>query len=821
MKRFVTIMFAALALAGVCGAAWAGGGGSKARPTGQKQEKAPAANGVHVDFTLNDKPVTVTVSGRVTDATTGRPIANAWVRGMVFVVKYMAGDGIFDPTKWEKLSRAEAQTDRSGRYALTFTTSLTVSGWSKGKDSVGLGIGADGYESRPLWVKPNVTPDKLDFTGVDIPLRRGRHMTGSVVDESGRPVEGAMVSGGGGGSGSEQFICASGRTFTDAAGAFSMWVARTDTSNYGAPRYLEISKPGIGFLYVLPLDKDDLGKLTLPRGAAAAGRVVDTSGNGVADCGVLFAAYWSRPIRTKTDANGYYRLEGLQGVPSLTDMRMRLSGYHKDYSAVFSVWARMDPQSPLLEAPSYRFTPEDGKTFTGPDLVIGRPGISGTVIATNPNFNLKGLDVALDGEMGPRAEVDEKGQFTLPDFPTPGMHRLTAYYHNRGDAHVGTVLIEAAAGKALEGIQLPLYPLAEAKVQFIDARGNPVEGIKVSARSTLDDGAYSGFGGTSDASGQTSVFLWPGARLYVSGWDPDKKLFCSEYPVVTPAPLEALGYRITMVAPSAIKGRLTTGGRPIPDRDFRVWIHYADDDEGFKLVHTDAGGRFETLFEVRPGVAKLTVESDSEDYLGSTKTSLEIAPGQTLDFGDISLQPRRLFTVHGTVIPSKTYTDTLGGFVVFWNPDRPHTDGTDAKGEFDVGCVPEGRHRFSAYLRFGPASKLMSDLGHADVYVGSDIKNLQVRLDPMATVNVEIVNEAGEPLFGMYPAAWTSPDPGGAHMEGRECDVLGKAILYVTPDKPQFVGAIDPMGQYSVKEHKEVNLKPGEISDAVVVMKHN
>jgi len=77
--------------------------------------------GVDLQFSVQADPVTVSVSGKVTDKRSGQPIADALVRGHVFLWKYRG------PELNEKAAYLETRTDANGLYTLEFATSLTVS----------------------------------------------------------------------------------------------------------------------------------------------------------------------------------------------------------------------------------------------------------------------------------------------------------------------------------------------------------------------------------------------------------------------------------------------------------------------------------------------------------------------------------------------------------------------------------------------------------------------------------------------------------------------------------------------------------------------
>ncbi|UCD29382.1 MAG: carboxypeptidase regulatory-like domain-containing protein, partial [Planctomycetota bacterium] len=138
--------------------------------------------GAHLRFSLgkaaDEKSYTVTVSGKVTDAATGKPIADALVRGHIVAWRHRGPD-LFD-----KCPYIEIRSDQNGMYSMEFVTPLTTSGAMKGKDGICVYASAPGYEHRPVYVRPRVTPDKTNYTNIDIVLQHGKLVKGKIVDQN-------------------------------------------------------------------------------------------------------------------------------------------------------------------------------------------------------------------------------------------------------------------------------------------------------------------------------------------------------------------------------------------------------------------------------------------------------------------------------------------------------------------------------------------------------------------------------------------------------------------------------------------------------------
>ena len=115
-------------------------------------------------------PDRVTVFGRVLDADTGEPVKNFIVQG-----------GRFDPEKPGEYSWGYSENrSQSERFSATVQ-------WNKGWTAR---ILADGYLPQPLITQP---PRGKKLVEVTIRLRRGRLVTGRVLDHDGKPVHEAAV----------------------------------------------------------------------------------------------------------------------------------------------------------------------------------------------------------------------------------------------------------------------------------------------------------------------------------------------------------------------------------------------------------------------------------------------------------------------------------------------------------------------------------------------------------------------------------------------------------------------------------------------------
>jgi len=595
---------------------------------------AGGKTGVDLQFSLQADPVAVSVSGKVTDKNTGEPIADALVRGHVFLWKYQG------PELNERAAYLETRTDAKGLYTLEFVTSLTVSGPMKGRDGLCVYVGAPGYETLPQYARPDVTAENAKYDNFDFALDEGQRISGVVVDQEMHPIDGAVVRLQGGENGDWDFFGATGQTKTDGAGKFELWISK------GRGRWLNITKPRYGTSFFWDyLEKSDMGALVLTRGGSIMDRILGPDGKGMANCEVSIRRYPCGLIdKVLTNAEGNYVLQGVPGDPSLIEFLKRKNGTCTEEEARCDVYTRLDPEAPLAKVPTYKILVKDGETVTGPNLTVGaNTTVSGRLVASNHTYGLGGLLVRLDGDWGTMVEADADGNFRFP-FVLPGKHRLTAYLpHNlRYDRGIGQAQIEVEPGKSLADVQIELADLAELRVQYLDADGNPLEGITAGATwSQSGDGGWTE-GTYSDKDGWAVLYLYPDETQYVRGFDHSSRsgMFVTETPEkVYPKAGQILdSLRITMLPCARLHGRLVDDkSLPLTEREALCTLAFADGVQWKEGVRTDTEGRFD-LNRLTPGFATLSVEMDSILFKDVIAEPFELKPGQTRDLGSVALK---------------------------------------------------------------------------------------------------------------------------------------------------------------------------------------
>ncbi|MHC4618228.1 MAG: carboxypeptidase-like regulatory domain-containing protein [Planctomycetota bacterium] len=603
---------------------------------GINQTIAAENGGVHLRFSL--KTAVVTVSGMVTDKESGEPIANALVRGHVVIWRYRG------PDLFEKCPYQETTTDADGRYELQFITALTTSGPTKGDDGLCVYVSAPGHETMPKYGKAKVTPKNTEYRDFNFELGPGKLVKGTVLDERGDPVEGALVRVQTGQNGDWNFFGALGKTVTSEGGRFEVWMAPDNPyvrRRISPRRWLCVSKLGCGTgLFWDLFSADDMGTLVLPPGGSISGTVVGGDGRAVTDCEVSVRGYPCGLIdRVLTGQDGRYVLSGIRGDPSIVEFYTRKNNRYKDGWGKVTVHARLAPEMKLQNVPQYEIMAQDGKTITGPDLMVATDtSASGRLTASKATFGLGGLMVRLDYSWDNMVEADSEGNFRFP-FVSAGSHRLTAYLpHNlRYDRGIGHIDIQVEPGIPLENLQIRLEDLAELRVQYLDDGGYPLPGITAGATWSKSGGGAWTEGTKSDKDGWAVLYLYPGRVQYVRGFDHAGNLVAEGFAEVKPQPGQVMeNLRIVMVPTAAIRGRLLDEkNQPLSQAVLLCKLDFAAGGRKRHHISTDASGCFQ-MDRLAPGIVTLSVERDS--VLFNDVLSFVLDPGQTRDLGDVPLK---------------------------------------------------------------------------------------------------------------------------------------------------------------------------------------
>ena len=729
----------------------------------------------------------------------------------------------------------ETTTNQNGEYRLQFHTPLTLTGPRTGKDTLCVDAGAAGYETRPDYAPESVNPKRTEYKNFDFKLEKGKLIRGTVVDEQNQPIAGARVSVHLNDNGDWVYFCSRGVTTTAPDGKFQLYCS-TDSDVLGPTAWLQVDKPNVGVSFICGFQnkgrQGDLGTLVLRQGSEVHGRIMDADGQGVPNCEV----HWSWMSRSRgqarTGSDGRYILAGVTRLETIkefleTQDKLSTSLFHRkrdmnlELLAKIQVYALPDSPKAQLELPTCKLLAPGEKSVNAPDLVFGKTAsASGTLIPARSSPALKGLMVRLDENWNQMAEADAEGKFFFPSVPE-GKHRLTVYLPTnlRYDRGIGRTEINVQPQQKLAGLTIQLDELAEARLQILDAHGDPLEGITAAA--TWNRAGTGGWteGTRSGSDGWAVLYLYPGDTQYVRGMDMDaQKLVADGFVEVKPKTGEVIdNLRVTMVPVARITMRvIDEQQQPVKGKVLEGMIDYADGTQRAERVKTDTQGRVE-IRNVTPGAVKVSLKTLPLELSGAIDQLTEIKPDEVKDMGALTLKPVQFGQLKGRLAGSPSFAN-LEGFKIRmdlneWQPLVP----TDAQGNFSLEKVPAGKHRLTAYLPFN----LRTDrgVGHVAVEVkGGSLENVILPLETLATVHLKIQDPVGTPLEGISAAAWWSKDHSGVFTEGSKSDKEGRASLFLYPDEQQYLGAHDWNGVFNLKAHHAIKLKPGEAKEYTVIM---
>jgi hypothetical protein len=645
---------------------------------------ASEKEGVHLKFSLEAKPVTVTVSGQVTDKNSGEPIANALVRGHVVIWKHKGPD-LFDKCPYQQTT-----TDSGGSYSLRFVAPLTVAGRWKGKDGICIYVSAPGYATQPQYVRPKVTPEKTKFPSVDFALESGSLVKGFAFNDNNEPIADARVRALNNHNGDWNYFGALGQAFTDEHGYFEVWISK---KLLGSFPWIRIDKVDYGCGFFLDFSYDELNTFQVPRGGKIVGNVVDNDGEGIPNCEVSVRDFRGQIDATKTDEDGRYVLEGVPGKPSVIDFRREWSNRvgrsaATDAEAHVKVYAKLDSEMDLDKVPHYQITPVEGETITAPALVVEcYTTIAGKLIG-GETVSPAGLTVVLDGDWENSVFTDASGGFSFSSVAA-GKHHITAYLsHNaRGDRGIGNAEVQVEAGKPLQDIKMYLEEMAEIRVQFLDSDGNPLEGVLAKATWTKDvDGPHID-GTRSDNQGWAVIYLYPDEAQYIHGHDPSKNLVTESIEEITPEQANLVNdVWILMMSTGSIKGRLLNEDHQPLEDTVNYLIDFADGTREYGNIKADRNGFFE-IKKIKPGIATFQLR---HPFLASTILSeqpLEIKSTESKDVGNIVVSFHTA-AVKGRLLRGngRPFTDRVVLFKVNYSDGTEEYRGTkpDSGGYFQI-----------------------------------------------------------------------------------------------------------------------------------------
>lgn len=335
-------------------------------------------------------------------------------------------------------------------------------------------FGFDGLVGRPYQVAarapagvagPVTTRLTRDSEPVVLKLRPASSVTVEVVDDAGKPVDGATI----------ELRGLDTQVATSAAGKATIAPV--------IPGWYQLAAwaPGFARAYTwLEVQGDaTTARVALRRGAAVSGRVVDGAGAPVAGARVTFggASDWSVQIDARRDgqltgADGRFRFDAIAAGS------VRFDAHHPDYAPATSAIVTLDGATPVDDV---EIVVPDGATVSG--KVVDDKGAP--VASARVRIAVAGAGFV----SGPPRQVfsDDGGGFTVRGLPMRGLE--AAAVSDLGAS--ATVPIDATGGD-VTGVELVIDVTGTISGVVVDPGGEPIEGVQVSGGPDFRAGGSSG-----------------------------------------------------------------------------------------------------------------------------------------------------------------------------------------------------------------------------------------------------------------------------------------------------------------------------------------
>jgi protocatechuate 3,4-dioxygenase beta subunit len=718
--------------------------------------------------TLTDQIVTMlacpSVSGRVVDAA-GKPIAGVRV--------------------WANVADSTV-TDVDGTYTVKFLYS--ASGWLQfSKD--GFVTQYYGGASSASFARVLKVPLGTAVTGINVTLLRSASISGHVADAAGSPLEGVFVS-------AIPYPCCSlgslNYSYTEddgsyqidqlPPGSYALYFSKSQSSflsQYlgGTPTLL-----GATVLTVGSGSKLTVGTTTLVTSASISGRVVDSAGNPIEGASVTARGSGQSFIHAASTAeDGSYTIDGLAAGSYTLEFSKSGSSFLTQYLGGTS-----SSQGATV------LTVALGDSLTHKDMTLPTAAsISGRVVdeAGNP---IEGVSVAASsttsGSGNARTAADGTykvdglvaGSYTL-QFSKPGSYP-TQYFGGTSSSQKATVLT-VASGDALRLTDMTLLTVALISGRVVDAAGNPIAGVSVSANST--SGGYGSAQTAADGTYKVDGLAAGSYTLQFSKW---RSSYVSRYlggtssaqgaTVLTVAAGDALANKdMTLPTGASISGTVRdSSGKPLAGATIQA-ESLAD---GWAVSHATSGadGTYTVAgLEAGEYLVSFSEKSSTPEYWDdktwATAESITVTLGQKVVGIDSMLTVGA--SIAGVVRDAQG-APIQGVYVVAVGPTRSSAQ-TGPDGAYVLSGLPAGSYKVS--YRAGVTNSALATQWWQGKWQQSVADSISVT-SGQAVTGKNIVMVAGATLSGIIRGAGGAPISGATVSLDQRSPLFPNQVGYVT-----------------------------------------
>ena len=694
----------------------------------------------------------VAIAGVVRDGTTLDPVEGS-------LVETRTGESSARVSAEPRLGLVDAVSDERGEFRLEGLVNSVYA----------VSASAPGYGRT---TKANVSPGEP----VELYLFPGSGVYGRLLDEKGKPVEGALVS-----AESEDRMRMHGPSTaqrSDADGRFAFLGLEP-----GGYRLFARHEDFAPAFHDLELSKESDGEveLVLTAGVTVTGRLVDENDEPVAgkvslrglDGGSVSSILRSR-MTAETDAEGFFSLASVP--PGAHTILAEARGYgSENIEAVVSGKTREEDLGDIVL--------ETGLVISG--RVVDKSGApitaSAVVSASQP---ARGM-MSSAGDLFVTAEADEEGRFVLAGL-SPGAHHLTATAPGFGNSE--RVMAEPGASNVT--LTLPLTGSIRGTV--VDPEGRPVASFQAMARSS----ERRGFGGMSvqDVEGALVLDDVAEGEYAVEIVSADFLPEAISSVLVSGGSVTEIGTIRLRRGGSIVGTVVDTSAEPVPGATIGTIVPgprvYQE-----RSVSSDPKGRFQILGLMD---GKIAVEASHPSY---AETRLEgIVVDSTAGGSELEIVLQRGGALEG-VVRTRDGTDVAGRTIQVYrhvNSGNAHTARTSGDGSFRIEHLPAG--------------KLTAALQHIEGSGTFTVQSREVDIAEGETTYVEFqsrsvlvrgqVRRGGSPLTGVeielqpkgpgFSAAYSSFSPVGPPATGP------RYLMGMTGEDGYYELLVGEPGEYGV-----------------------